>query len=48
MYITDDGIRLNAEIDMPEGNAEKCPLVIIIHGFTGHLEERHILAVSKA
>ena len=48
MYITDDGIRLNAEIDMPQGNAEKCPLVIIIHGFTGHMEERHILAVSKA
>ena len=48
MYITDDGIRLNAAIDMPEGNASKCPLVIIIHGFTGHMEERHILAVAKA
>ncbi|MBR1583726.1 MAG: alpha/beta fold hydrolase [Spirochaetales bacterium] len=46
MYITDDGIRLNATITMPEGNPSKCPLAIIIHGFTGHSEEPHILAVS--
>lgn len=46
MYITDDGIRLNAKLEMPKGGAEKCPLVIIIHGFTGHIEERHIIAVS--
>ena len=25
----------------------KHPLVIIIHGFTGHMEERHIVAVSR-
>ena len=47
MYITDDGIRLNAKIDMPQKTDGKCPLVIIIHGFTGHMEERHILAVSN-
>ena len=47
MYIIDDGIRLNATIDMPEGNPSKCPLAIIIHGFTGNSEERHILAVSE-
>lgn len=47
MYIVDDGIRLNATIDMPKGKAEKCPMVVIIHGFTGHSEERHILAVSE-
>ena len=47
MYIVDDGIRLNATIDMPDGNPEKCPMVIIIHGFTGNSEERHILAVSR-
>ena len=46
MYITDDGIRLNATIEMPAGNPEKCPLAIIIHGFTGHSEETHILAVA--
>ena len=48
MYISDDGIRLNAELDMPEYPQAKLPLVIIIHGFTGHMEERHITAVSKA
>lgn len=47
MYITDDGLRLNASIDMPASAGAKCPLVIVIHGFTGHMEERHILAVSR-
>ncbi len=46
MYITDDGIRLNAKIDRPAGAGEKCPMVIVIHGFTGHMGEDHILAVS--
>ena len=48
MYIIDDGIRLNAKLDKPCSGGEKCPLVIVIHGFTGHMEERHIVAVSKA
>ena len=50
MYIQDDGIRLNAALDMPEGYrpGQKCPLVVVIHGFTGHIEEAHIVAVSKA
>ena len=47
MYIMDDGIRLNAKLDMPDGFTGKCPLVIVIHGFTGHMEERHITAVAK-
>ena len=47
MYITDDGIRLNAKLDMPEPAEGKHPLVIVIHGFTGHMEERHITAVAK-
>ena len=47
MYITDDGIRLNAKLDMPENCGDKCPLVIVIHGFTGHMEERHIVGVAK-
>ena len=46
-YITNDGIRLHAKLDMPEGK-EKCPLVIIFHGFTGYMEERHIIAVQEA
>ncbi len=46
MYIIDDGIRLNAKLEMPQ-KPGRCPIVIIIHGFTGHMEERHIIAVSK-
>ncbi|MCR5795644.1 MAG: lysophospholipase [Solobacterium sp.] len=45
-YITDDGIRLHAKLDMPV-NTEKCPLVIFIHGVTGDMEEEHIVAAQK-
>ncbi len=48
MYILDDGIKLNAILDMPENGAEKCPLCLIFHGFTGHIEEDHIVGVAKA
>ena len=44
-FIQDDGIRLNAKLDAPEGSRR---LVIVIHGFTGHMEEPHILAVARA
>ncbi len=46
-FINDDGIRLHAKLDRPVG-AGKCSLMIVLHGFTGHMEERHILAVSGA
>ncbi len=46
LYLMDDGIRLNLKLDRPEGYT-KCPLVIVIHGFTGHMEERHIVAVAE-
>ena len=46
-FITEDGIRYHARLDRPEG-VEKCPLAIVFHGFTGHMEERHIVAVSEA
>ena len=48
VVILDDGIRLNAKLDVPEGVGDRYPLVIVIHGFTGHMEERHIVAVAKA
>ena len=35
-YINSDGTRLHAKLDRPEG-AEKGPLCILIHGFTGHI-----------
>ena len=47
MYITDDGIRLNAKLEFPAGHPDKCPLVIVFHGFTGHMEEDHIVGVSR-
>ena len=48
-FIENDGIRLHAKLDMPKGwqNGEKCPLLILIHGFTGHMEERHIVAAAE-
>ena len=47
MFISDDNIRLHSVLEMPSNGPEKCPLVIVIHGFTGHSEERHITAVSR-
>ncbi len=46
MEIWDDGIRLDAALDIPETGVTRCPLVIVLHGFTGNKEERHILAMS--
>ena len=45
-WIECDGLRLSAVLDRPgEG---KGPLVIVIHGFTGYKEERHIVEVARA
>ena len=46
-YIDCDGIKLHAKLDRPE-RAEKGPLCILIHGFTGHMEEAHIIGAQKA
>ncbi len=46
-YIDNDGIKLHCKLEMPE-NVKKCPLVIVVHGFTGNMEERHIVGVSDA
>ncbi len=46
-YIHSDGLRLHAKLDLP-GDRARYPLVIVLHGFTGNMEERHILAVSEA
>lgn len=48
MYISDDGIKLHVELEKPENAPDKMPLVIVIHGFTGHMEEDHIVAAAKA
>lgn len=46
-YIDCDGIRLHSKLDKPAGFG-KGPLCILIHGFTGHMEEPHIIAAQKA
>ena len=46
-YIDSDGTRLHAKLDRPD-ETEKGPLCILIHGFTGHMEEDHIIAAQKA
>lgn len=44
--ITDDQITLDAVLSMPQNRETPVPLCIIIHGFTGNKEERHLLAIS--
>jgi len=48
MFLTDDGIRLHCELEKPAGRSGKLPLVLVFHGFTGHMEEPHILAAAEA
>ena len=49
-HIDCDGIKLHSKLDFPEGLDEtgKGPLCILVHGFTGHMEEDHIIAAQKA
>ena len=42
-----DGCRVHAKLDLPAGDDQKYPLLLVIHGFTGHMEERHITAVAQ-
>lgn len=46
-YIDNDGIKLHAKLDMPD-NKDKCPLVIVVHGYTGDMEEAHIAGTAAA
>lgn len=47
-YIDSDGIKINAKLEMPDGAPGRCPLCIVQHGLTGHMEENHIIAVAAA
>ena len=46
-FLKDDGIRLHCKLDKPD-NTEKCPLLLMFHGLTGHMEEEHIAGTCKA
>ena len=45
-YINSDGIRRHAKLDRPE-NLSEGPLCILVHGFTGNMEEDHIVAAKN-
>ncbi len=47
-YISHDGLKLHAKLDLPEEKKEKYPLLILEHGYTGHMEERHITGIAGA
>ena len=46
-YIDCDGIKLHAKLERPNEDA-KGPLCILVHGFTGHMEEDHIVGAKDA
>ena len=48
MFFDVGGVRLNAKLETPDNEEEKSPLLILTHGFTGHMEEPHILGAAKA
>lgn len=45
-FLEIDGMKVHAKLDLPE-TKEKCPLMILFHGLTGHMEEDHITAAMK-
>ena len=47
MEFSCDGIILRGKLDMPETGAEKLPLLILLHGLTGNMDEPHITAVAQ-
>ena len=53
-YISCDGIRLHCKLDRPvpelshASQSVKIPMVLVIPGLTGHMEEPHIAAIAEA
>lgn len=48
LFINCDGLKVHAKIEFPENQAEKMPVLVLIPGFTGHIEEDHIIGASNA
>lgn len=50
-YLEQDGCKIHCKLDYPEcmkSEEDKTPLLVLEHGFTGHMEERHIVGVMEA
>ena len=48
-YFPSGGIRLHCKLDLPGDEAgSRFPLVLVIPGLTGHMEEPHITAIADA
>lgn len=49
-YLEQDGLKIHCKLDLPEGLTEgdKCPLLILVHGFTGWMDEEHLIGITKA
>ncbi len=48
MFIKEDGILLSAVLEKPSEFPEKCPLVIVIHGFTSCKDKPHTISACRA
>mgnify|MGYP002625925907 CR=1 FL=1 len=50
LSIYEDELKLDAELCLPKDYEEgsRIPICLIIHGFTGNKDERHLIAVSDA
>lgn len=49
-YLTHDGLRIHCKLDFPADftpEKDRVPLLILEHGLTGHMEERHILGIAR-
>ena len=46
-FLDVDGMKVHVKTDVPVvAEGEKVPLVILVHGLTGHMEENHLLAIK--
>ena len=46
LTILDDGVQLRAVLERPQ--AERCPLVIVLHGFSSNKDKGHTVAACRA
>lgn len=46
-FINCNGVNIHSKIDFPANCTDKMPIFVLIPGFTGHIEEDHIIAIAK-